>query len=138
LRIPASGNLRRPLRRERLSFAGRIVMSKADCERFDFSQPGPTSNEFVGSAIARNMHNHKADSGTISRTFEALIAQSNALKDQAEQKLQQFKQAQQQSTSTNGEFMAAIKLDLDAAWEQLALAWYELKLAAEKNGNLQH
>ena len=31
-----------------------------------------------------------------------------------------------------------LKPDLDAAWEQLCLAWYELKLATEKNGNSKH
>jgi hypothetical protein len=112
-------------------------MSKADCERFDSSQTEPPSNEFAGAAVARFMNNnHKGDFNAICRTLQDLIVQSQALKTQTELKLQQLQDTP--GLGTHSEIASMLKPDLDAAWEQLSLAWYELKLETEKGANFKH
>jgi hypothetical protein len=121
----------------RLPFEGEFRMSKADCERFDSSQTEPPSSEFAGAAVARNLNNnHKADLNAISRTLQELIAQSEALKVTTDQKLQQLQNVP--GLHSTSEITSMLKPDLDAAWEQLCLAWYELKLETERGANFKH
>jgi hypothetical protein len=112
-------------------------MSKADCERFDSNQTEPTSNEFAGAAVARFMnHNHKGDINAICRTLQDLIVQSEALKAQTELKLQQLKNTP--GIGSNSEVVSMLTPDLDQAWEQLSLSWYELKMETGKGANFKH
>jgi len=107
-------------------------MSKADCERFDSSQTGSPSNEFAGAAVARFMNNnHKGDVSAVGRTLQDLMVQSEALKAQAELKLQLLKDTP--GLGTTSEIVSMLKPDLDAAWEQLSLSWYELKSVLGKD-----
>jgi hypothetical protein len=112
-------------------------MSKADCERFDSSQKEPPSNEFAGAAVARFMNNnHKGDVGAVCRTLQDLVVQSETLKTQTELKLQQLKNTP--GMGTTSEIVSMLKPDLEAAWEQLSLAWYELKLQMGNGSHAKH
>lgn len=112
-------------------------MSKADCERFDSRQTEPTSAEFAGAAVAKNLNNNhgKPDAAAIQQSLQDLVMQCEGLKQKAEEKSGQFQNPGLGSTS---EVKSILQPDLEEAWEKLSLAWYELKLAAGKGVNFKH
>jgi hypothetical protein len=112
-------------------------MSKADCERFDSRQDEPPSAEFVGAAVVRHTNNTsgKPDSAAIKQCLQAIAVQCDALKQAAEEKVGQF---QNPGLGTTSEVNSILQPELEEAWEQLSLAWYELKLASGKGVNFKH
>src|SRR5438552_2461442 len=98
-------------------------MSKADCERFNFSNTGATSPELAGQAVAQHNNVSSDAQEGIGSLLQEVAGQAARLSAQAQTEMRQ-------AGKKDGDDGGSVKLqpELQAAWDALSMAWYQLKL----------